>query len=72
MCCYIVLKHVHAINFLSVLLSLEGKKQMTHVIIISIYILHISHGFMAVYNSVRVRSDISIQKAPLAAASVHM
>ena len=30
------------------------------IIIISIYIPHISHGFMAVYNSVRVRSDISI------------
>ena len=30
------------------------------IIIISIYIPHISHGFMAVYNSVRVRSDVSI------------
>ena len=27
----------------------------------SIYIPHISHGFMAVYNSVRVRSDVSIE-----------
>ena len=30
------------------------------IIMMSIYIPHISHGLMAVYNSVRVRSDVSI------------
>ena len=30
------------------------------IIIMSIYIPHISHGFMAFYNSIRVRSDVSI------------
>lgn len=32
MCCHIVFKHVHAINFLSVLLSFKEEKQMTHLI----------------------------------------
>ena len=44
--------------------TLHGRCGRSEIIIIikimSIYIPHISHGFMAVYNSVRVRADISI------------
>ena len=52
------------INACSFELDLKKKK---------LYTAYITHGLMAVYNSVRnqrVRLDVSLKKAPLAAASI--